>query len=94
MPNPPVAPPGYPEDPEVVRRRTVEALMAVLDGRQPAPPEDQLAQGLLELDWIAFRFAALEGDLTPRLAGRTGELSKLIRAARRQTFPEIEEVHA
>ncbi len=69
----------------------MEALVAVLDGRPPAPPEDQLAQGLLELDWLAFRLSALEAELAPRLAGRTGELAKLLRQARGVTFPEIEE---
>lgn len=47
-------------------------------------------QGLLELDWIAYRLEALERDLPSRLAGRAAELGKRIREARRSLFP-IEE---
>jgi hypothetical protein len=86
-----VAPPGFPTDPEVVRRRTVEALIATLEGEPAAPAEDQLAQGLLEVDWIAYRLAMLERDLPRRLAGPTGDLARRIREARQVLFPEIEE---
>lgn len=92
LPWPPVAPPGYPTDPEAVKRRTVEALVELLDGREPAPPEDQLAQGLLELDWIAYALAALEKDLAPALGARAAELARRIRLARKAAFPEIDEV--
>lgn len=93
LPWPPSAPPGYPTDPGVVNRRTVEALLAVLDGAAPAPAEDQLAQALLEIDWIAYRLAALERELTRAdLAGRAGALAQHLRHARRQVFPEIKEV--
>jgi hypothetical protein len=88
VPWPPVAQPGYPADPRVVDRRTAEALVAMLEGRPPAPPIDQLAQGLLEVDWIVYRLAALERDLPRRLAARAGELANAIRRARRRLFPE------
>lgn len=88
LPWPPAPPPGYPGDPRVTRRRTAEALVASLEGAPAAPPEDQLVQGLLEVDWIVFRFATLERELPRRLAGRTGELARRIRDARAQLFPE------
>ncbi len=92
LPWPPVAPAGYPRDPIVVRRRTIEALVAVMEGEPAAPPIDQLAQGLLELDWLAYRLEALERELPRRLAGRASELGSRVRSARRRLFPEIEEV--
>jgi len=64
-------------------------LVASLEGEPAAPSEDQLTQGLLEVDWIVFRFASLERDLPRRLAGRTGELARRIREARVQLFPEV-----
>jgi hypothetical protein len=91
-PWPPVAPPSYPIDPETVRRRTAEALVALLEGDQPAPAEDQLAQALLEVDWIGYHLEALERDLPPRLGGRASELGRRIREAKRALFPEIEGV--
>lgn len=67
--------------------------MAVAEGDlPPAPAEDQLAQGLLEADWLAYRLTALERDLPIRLGGRAGELGKRIRAAVRGLFPELTEV--
>lgn len=88
LPWPPAPPPNYPSDPRVVRRRTAEALVATLEGDRPAPPEDQLVQGLLEIDWIVYRIASLERDLPRRLAGRAGQLALRIREARVQLFPE------
>jgi hypothetical protein len=82
---------GFPTDPEVVRRRTIEALVATMEGEVAAPAEDQLAQGLLEVDWIAYRLANLERDLPRRLAGAAGELARRIREARLALFPTIEE---
>lgn len=91
LPWPPVPPKGYPTDPQVLRQRTAESIVALLEGDQPAPAEDQLAQGLLETDWLGYRLAMLERDLPRRLAGPTGELARRIREARLQLFPEIEE---
>ncbi len=91
LPWPPVAPPGFPADPQTVRRRTAEALVAVLEGDQAAPAEDQLAQGLLELDWLAYHLASLERDLPPRLGARAADLGRRIRTAKVQLFPELEE---
>ncbi len=90
LPWPPAPPPHYPADPLTVRRRTAEALVATMEGEPAAPPEDQLVQGLLELDWIVFRLAMLERDLPRRLAGRAAQLARRIREARAQLFP-IEE---
>ena len=88
LPWPPIAPAHYPVDPLTVRRRTAEAIVATLEGDQAAPAEDQLAQGLLEIDWIVYRLAALERDLPRRLAGRAAELARRVREARLQLFPE------
>lgn len=63
-----------------------------MEGEPAAPPIDQLAQGLLELDWLAYRLEALERELPRRLAGRASELGSRVRSARRRLFPEIEEV--
>lgn len=93
LPYPPLAPDGYPHDPELVRRRTAEALAAALAGAPAAAPIDQLAQGILELDWIVYRLRALERELPTKLAGRAGELAKEVGGARARLFPEIEEVH-
>ncbi|HXF71496.1 MAG TPA: hypothetical protein VNO79_02670 [Actinomycetota bacterium] len=76
----------------MLRRRTAEALVHTLEGAQPAPAEDQLAQGLLEVDWISFHLAALERHLPRRLAGRAAELARRMRQARADLFPELEEV--
>lgn len=91
VPWPPVAPPSYPADPETVRQRTAAALVSLLEGDHPAPAMDQLSQGLLEVDWLAYRFAALERELPRRLAGRAGELGRVLRAARVRLFPTPEE---
>ena len=91
LPWPPVPPQDFPSDPEVVRRRTIEALVATMEGERPAPAEDQLAQGLLEIDWLAYRLAKLERDLPRRLAGPAAELARRIREARLALFPGIEE---
>ncbi len=88
LPWPPIAPAHYPVDPLTVSRRTAEAIVATLEGEQAAPAVDQLAQGLLEIDWIVYRLAALERDLPRRLAGRAAELARRIREARMQLFPE------
>lgn len=90
LPWPPIAPPSFPTDPETVRRRTAEAMVALLEGDVPAPPEDQLSQGLLELDWITYRLASLERDLPRRLAGPTGALARAVRDARHRCFPMLE----
>lgn len=91
---PALAPEGYPTDPAIVRRRTAEALVAALAGEPAAPPVDQLTQGILEVEWLAFRLAKLEPDLPRHLGGRAGELSKRIRAAKADCFPELAEVAA
>ncbi len=88
LPWPPIAPAHYPVDPLTVSRRTAEAIVATLEGERAAPAVDQLAQGLLEIDWIVYRLAALERDLPRRLAGRAAELARRIREARMQLFPE------
>jgi hypothetical protein len=75
-----------------VRRRTIEALLATLDGQPPAPAEDQLAQGLLEVEWLSYRLAMLERDLPVRLGGRAAELGKRMREAAHAVFPELVEV--
>lgn len=90
LPWPPAAPPDYPTDPETVRRRTVEALVAVLNGEPPAPAEDQLAQGILEIDWLAYNIARLEPDLPARLGARAADLAHRLRAARRAVFPDVD----
>lgn len=87
MPWPPTAPPNYPSDRREVQRRTAAALVAILEGEPPAPAIDQLVQGLLEIDWLAYRLAALERELPADLAGRATELGRRIRAARRDLFP-------
>lgn len=66
--------------------------MGVMEGDPAAPPEDQLAQGLLEAGWLAFELGRLERELPPRLATRAGEFGKRILDARRHLFPELEEV--
>jgi len=65
-------------------------MVAVMEGHRPAPPIDQLAQALLELDWITYHLAALEASLPRRLAGLAGDLAKRIRMARVSIFPEGE----
>lgn len=91
MPWPPTAPASYPQDPETLRRRTAEALTLVLSEGIAAPPEDQLQQGLLELDWLGYRLRMLERDLPRRLAARAGELGRQVQLHRRRLFPTVEE---
>jgi len=74
-------------DPETLRRRTAEALTRVLSEDTVAPPEDQLLQGLLELDWIGYRLQALERQLPRRLAGRAADLGRQVVAMKRRLFP-------
>lgn len=86
-PWPPLAPPGYPTNPGVVRRRTAEALVALMEGDSGAPPDAQLAQALLEVSWLSFRLAALERQLAAPVAGSVSLLARLLRDAVRRSFP-------
>lgn len=87
IPWPPSPPEVRPPDPESMNRRTAEALVIALASGEAVAPEEQLAQGLIELDWIAYQIARLERDLPCRLAGRAGELAKGVQAVRARCFP-------
>jgi hypothetical protein len=87
LPWPPSPPPSFPSDPKVVAQRTGEAIVLALTTDLEAPAEDQLGQGLLEIDWLVYRLARLEPELPIGLAARTGELAKRMHEARVHLFP-------
>jgi hypothetical protein len=59
----------------------------MLMGRPPAPPLDQLAQGLLELDAVAWAIRRAGTELPPRLGWRAEELARRVLEAQRELFP-------
>lgn len=89
-PFPPIAPLGYPSDPESVRRRTADAIVGALAGDAPAPAPDQAAQAIHELRWLAFRLERIQRDLPPRIGGRIGAVGRGIRDLLARHFPEQE----
>lgn len=89
VPWPPAAPEDYPVDRHAVNRRTAAGLIAAMEGAPAAPPEDQLAQALLEVGWLAYTLESLERSLPMALAGPAGELGRRIRSAREVLFPNL-----
>ena len=61
----------------------------MLDGAPAAPPEDQVAQGLIDLTQIAFRFARLVHELDPRIGGPIGAVAADIRRSVAKHFPHM-----
>lgn len=80
-----------PLDPLTLQRRSLACVAEMLDGRPPAPAEDQLVQALIELHQIAYTLRRLEPDLPRRLAARSGALARDLHAVLVEHFPHLEE---
>lgn len=59
----------------------------MLDGEPPAPPEDQLAHVLLELDQAVFLLRRLRTQVIPQLMGPAAMLADDLEAAVARAFP-------
>lgn len=78
-----------PADPLSRQQATLEAVAALLDGRPAGPPEDRLAQGLLEVRQIVFTLRRLAGDLPPPLRFRALGLADAMSAGQARYFGEV-----
>lgn len=76
-----------PADPLTWRRRTFELTAQYLEGQPAAPPEDQLAQLLLELEQGVWVLRRLGDKLLPQLVGPAGEVADDLDRSIRRNFP-------
>jgi hypothetical protein len=78
-----------PADPLTRQRETAEAVATLLDGRPAGPPEDRLAQGLVETRQLAFSLRRLAPDLPPALRFRALGLSEAVGSGLSRYFGEV-----
>lgn len=78
-----------PADPLTHRRQTLESIADLLDGAPAAPPEDRLAQALIEARTLSYALRRLAVEVAPPLRARALGLATAITDALRRHFHEV-----
>lgn len=80
------------QEQSTIRRRTVEAITAQMDGEPAGPPEEQLAQAILELAQLVGVLQSAASRVAPQLAGRAEALAAVIAEGIGRHFGEVVDV--